>query len=344
MRLSYSVFLIFINTILFGQDLHYTHNSFVAPYLNPAETGNFSGTVRIGGIYREQFSSFFQNPYRSPLIYLDSPTSFGISKNHWVGAGIVFYFDQSGDISLRNNGMYASLSYHIGLDSKFKSVLSMGVNFGQVSRSTNSQNAVFQDQYVESKTSKDFGLIENFKGSYRDIGLGFKFRKQHNLFSEFIVGVSALHINKPKFQFNGGNTDNEIAPRTNAYISNGWELNQQMSIIPAIYISNYKNNLNTSLQCSWKYRFKSEENSKSKKINPNGITVQFGLGYRIQDAVQFLASSSFNSWNIGMSYDLTISSASIYNNSIGGFELCASKILSFSGKPKIKSQFYCPRF
>ncbi len=332
------------NIKLSGQDLHYTHNSFVAPYINPAETGHFSGTIRLGGIYREQFSSFIQKPYRSPLLYMDSPISYGLRKNHWVGAGFVFFFDKSGDISLQNRGLYGSMSYHIGLDTKFNSVISAGITYGNIRRSTNSDNAIFQDQYIENKPSQDLNLINNFKRGYNDLGAGIKFRKLHGLFSELIVGLSILHLNKPKVEFEGGKSANNLAPRTNIYISNGWELNSQMAIIPAIYFSKYKNTNNTSVQCFWKYRLKSNDESKTKRIDPNKLTLQFGLGYRIQDAVQFLASSQYMNWNFGLSYDLTVSTASTFNNSFGAFELAITRILKFPGKPKINSEFHCPRF
>lgn len=333
---------IFYSINLYSQDLHFTQNTFVLPYYNPAETGHFRGTIRLGGIYREQFSSFISKPYSSPLGYLDSPISYGFNQKQWIGGGMTFYSDQSGDLKLRNSAIHGSLSYHISFNNKFNSVISVGINYGNVRISTDSKNALFKDQYEENKPSKDLGLIDNFNTSYKDIGLGIKYRKKHDLFSEWVFGLSILHLNSPKIRFQNGTRENKISARTNIYVSNGWELNNQNSIIPAIFFSKFRNTNNTSIQCSWKHQFKS--NGKSKKLDHDKLSLQFGIGYRIQDAIQFLASSQYDNWNIGLSYDLTISSASNYNNYYGAYELCFSRVLHFPKKPKINSVFYCPRF
>ena len=69
--------------LLNAQDLHVTNYNFAKPYFNPAEVGSFSGTIRLGGIYREQFSNFIHKPYQTVLFYMDSPVSNGLRPSHW---------------------------------------------------------------------------------------------------------------------------------------------------------------------------------------------------------------------------------------------------------------------
>ena len=54
-----------------GQDTHYTLHDYAPLWLNPANTGSFSGTIRVGGIYRGQWYGldWYQLAYRVRRCY-----------------------------------------------------------------------------------------------------------------------------------------------------------------------------------------------------------------------------------------------------------------------------------
>ncbi|NOT38096.1 MAG: PorP/SprF family type IX secretion system membrane protein [Saprospiraceae bacterium] len=338
-----SLYFIFCHSVIIGQDLHYTNYDLSKHYFNPSMVGSFQGTIRVGGIYREQFRTFINKPYSSALFFIESPISYGIKSNHWVGAGIIAYQDRAGDLALQNSGMIGAVSYHIGLDKKFKNVFSIGFQYGTIARRINPKNALFRDQFVKG-TNVDLGLITDYKENYTDYSIGTKFNRKLSTYSDFNFGIAMFHLAQPSIRFKNGTFDNTIHRRYNINASYGIDASQKISFTPAIYFSKYTNIYNSMVQVLMNYRifdFSKKENSNNKN---NVLDLQFGVGYRLKDAIQFLVVGNYNNWQVGASYDLTISSASAYNDFYGGFEIGVNKILNFPGKPKIDSKFYCPRF
>jgi len=109
--LIYSL-LLFTTSVLHAQDIHWTQFTMSPLTLNPAFTGDFEGTFRIGGIYRDQYNFVRgRNPggkgFRTPSFFVDVPIIM-LRKRDWVSAGIVAYADKAGTGGLTNSGFLAS--------------------------------------------------------------------------------------------------------------------------------------------------------------------------------------------------------------------------------------------
>ena len=88
---------LFLTTSAMAQDIHFSQFGLSPLTLNPALTGAYEGTFRIGGIYRNQWSGIVKSGgYTTPSIYLDAPIVRGFGKNDWLGAGLVVLQDKSG--------------------------------------------------------------------------------------------------------------------------------------------------------------------------------------------------------------------------------------------------------
>ena len=74
----------------FSQDLHFSYFQFQPVQLNPALTGAFEGTARIGGIFREQRRQVSNAPISTPSVYVDAPIIRGFGKRDWIGIGSSF--------------------------------------------------------------------------------------------------------------------------------------------------------------------------------------------------------------------------------------------------------------
>jgi len=85
-----------------AQDIHYTQYELSPMTLNPALTGAYEGTFRVGGIYRDQWSSVLNNQYVTYTLYGDLPVIRGFGKNDWFGAGILLTNDRAGSASLNH--------------------------------------------------------------------------------------------------------------------------------------------------------------------------------------------------------------------------------------------------
>ena len=159
-------------------DIHYTQFDMSPLGINPANTGAFEGTFRLGGIYRNQWAGTLSKPFSTPSVYVDAPI-FALRKNRdWIGVGVVVHTDKAGAGNLGQNGFMGSVAYHLGLDKKGKSVLTLGVQGGYVQRRvdiTQGGGLTFEDEILNSGTTSvdrtKFNENTNFYDFTTGIGL-----------------------------------------------------------------------------------------------------------------------------------------------------------------------------
>lgn len=320
--------LIFTSSLI-GQDLHFSNYNFAPLYINPAKTGSFFGTVRLGGIYREEARFFINNPFQTQSLYIDSPITRGFSKNHWVGVGLNLYTDTAGDLATANNGMMLSGAYHMGMGKKSKNVLTIGLQYALIQRKVNDPTkAEFEDE-----SGQDINLIEDFSGSYSDFNLGVQYTSQISKNSTLELGAALYHLLGPSFRFNGGSVENKVSQRINVHGSLRMFSSPRLVMEPSLYFSVSSTATNIFAQYNLEYL-----------IKKGGMTsINFGLGYRAGDAIQIMLGSNYKDWKVGLTYDLTTSSASAYDNRFGGIELGAVRIFKWEKKPKVIKTLFCPR-
>jgi type IX secretion system PorP/SprF family membrane protein len=128
--------LCFVFTAARAQDIHFTLYDMVPLMFNPGQTGAFSGSYRVAGIYRDQWVSVTgaPNEFKTPGFSVDVPLIKGFRDNDWVGVGVIFYSDKSGSLGLQNSAFKLSAAYHFALDKKGNTVLSLGFQTGSVKR------------------------------------------------------------------------------------------------------------------------------------------------------------------------------------------------------------------
>ncbi len=135
------VFTLFLSVSAFAQDaFHYTHFDMAQVGLNPALTGGFEGTARIGGLLREQDYGMGFGQSVTPMFFVDAPLIRGFRKQDWVGIGVAFQYDEQkfssedGKNELANKlivtNSFGGLSYHFALDKKRKNVIAIGIQSG----------------------------------------------------------------------------------------------------------------------------------------------------------------------------------------------------------------------
>jgi len=137
-----------------AQDIHFTQFYLSPLTTNPAYTGAFEGTFRIGGIYRNQWGGVINSPYETPSFYVDAPI-FMLGKRSWLGVGGMLYSDKAGALELSTNQAMGSVAVHMALDKKSKSIFTFGIQAGYTQRKLNLLNAEFADGF--SGTSGEFG-------------------------------------------------------------------------------------------------------------------------------------------------------------------------------------------
>ena len=211
-----------------AQDVYFTLHDYAPLWLNPAQTGAFSGSLRVGGIIRAQGAGL--ETYRSPTAFADAPVIKGLRKYDWIGVGASLVSDRGfSDFSQGsdNNAKLTSTtfgfaaSYHLALDKKRRNVITLGAMYGSTNLGFEIQGVPVQELNIDSElggqgmtgesefepTQENPGgpggnRNSNTSSSYTDINAGLMLRsvldpKKNNVLE---VGVALAHLNRPEYQ------------------------------------------------------------------------------------------------------------------------------------------------
>lgn len=340
-RLLPILVLLFCCLGLSAQDVHYTLFNMSPLRTNPALTGAFNGTARLGGIYRGQWFNLDAS-MSTPSFYADAPIIRGFRDKDWVGVGFNFLSDQAGPFDLKTSLGGLSASYHLAVDKKANSILTLGAAYNQVSR-----RAEFRDPLAEQNIGTGFGgggLNEtefNAMGnleknvSYSDVNVGLLFRTKMDKTNALELGVAALHVNSPAAKLlDTGNGDD--SDRKMTFIMHGKfdrKIDEKWSMSPTFFWQTTEAGLNEIMLQAW----------AGRKINEE-LTLNFGLGGRYGDAAQILFGADYKDLRAALSYDINLSSATTITNNVGGFELAAYYIIKIYKTPELPPAILCPKF
>ncbi len=335
---------------LAAQDIHFTQFYMSPMTMNPAMSGKFEGTVRIGGIYRGQWASVVGggDSYKTPSFWADAPIIRGIRKQDWIGVGLMFFADKAGEVGLKHSAAKLSATYHLAFGKKNTTVLSVGGQYGKGSRKLG-DDFRFEDGYGNSpdyvpSLSQDGNVADD--ANFTDIDAGINLASKLNKQMDFNIGFAMFHINEGKYSLVGRSDTSGPAPTNptggNARIPRRMllhgqfnaALNDRWSLNPAFQYQTMSGADEIQLQGLLGYLFNPEKD----------ITFNFGLGYRMRDAVQAILGAKIKDLRVGLAYDINTSDLNAASNYRGGFELAANYIIKIYKPAVIKPKVLCPRF
>ena len=331
-------------TQLSAQDIHWSLYNMSPLTLNPALTGSYLGTARIGGIYRDQaFNAEGITGYTTPSFYVDAPIV-AIGKRDWIGIGGMFYADEAGSASLTNQGAYASIAYHKALDKKGNTLLSFGLQGGLLSRDIDVNELRFGDEVLNQLQTGTFTQTPenraNLAGSSAfDLNAGVMLTARLNKLTDLNIGLSFYHILSPNYALDATQTVNtpkgarDLPLAFKLHGQFNFSLGEKWLLSPTfLYNQAFASN---ELQVQGMVGYKL--NDKDPMI------IKLGPGYRLGDAVEVLLGVDYKSFRFGASYDLTVSDLSDINNGQGAFEFALSYIIKIFKAPTVKPVVICPR-
>lgn len=321
-----------------AQDVHFSLYNYSPLSLNPALTGAFEGTARIGGVYRSQWYTI--KPFETNAYYIDAPLPIlRLRKTDWFGAGVTFISDVSGSGRLKVN--YApmfSLSYHAAMDKKGDSYLTLGLQGGIISRQLNQDRLRLASGYDDRTGAIVPGAqtdnsIQSESDNNFNFGLGLMYRSKLENDGRLELGASYSHLIQPEYSLLSGRSDEGNRPgRLAAHGRLSMPINEQWSVMPTFLWQNTGGANEFALQ-GW----------VGKPINEK-LTLNAGLGYRFADAAQVLFGVDYEDWHLALSYDLNLSKLSNTSNYQGAFEIAGYYILKVYKKPDVKPALLCPEF
>lgn len=329
---SFSIFLL---PSLDAQEIHWTMYDMSPLTVNPANTGAYEGSYRVGGIYRDQFNSISDaTGFQTPSFYIDALVDKGLDRDDWIGIGWVLYNDKIGSGQLTTLGTYASVAYHRTLNEKGTMRLSFGLQGGMVQRriDPNAGGLTFEDELLSggSGNSPNRDIIMGDR-RFMDLGTGLTLTGRLNENTAGRFGVAIKHVNQPEYNLISGKSE-KLPMRITAHSTFDLTISDKWSLLPGFLINSFENMNETVLQALVGYQFSEQ------------LAFDFGAAYRISDAFAPILRVDYKDFRIGLSYDITVSELSDINNYRGSFEIGVWYTGRTTKKLEAKPVIFCPHF
>jgi type IX secretion system PorP/SprF family membrane protein len=293
-------------SISLAQDIHWSQFNDIPMFQNPGHAGHFDGDYRFVGNYRNQWRSV-----TVPFSTLSLSTDMHLPNYRNLGVGLLFFHDAVGDGKLQTTELQANVSYLLKLTSDSSHILRGGMNFGMNHRQINWNQLYFDNQFNGIQFDPNLPTNELFQTDRKtnlSVGAGVIYEYLINKREKITAGFGAFNLNRPNQGF-------------------------YTSVIPR----DIRYNL---------YReFVAGSSLKYTLINKRGDykAIYAGIWYRTADAAYVSVGMDYQSWFVGLSYDINFSKLVPASNMRGGFEIATRYILS-RFKPKKMQHRVCPDF
>jgi type IX secretion system PorP/SprF family membrane protein len=342
-----------------AQNIHFSQFNMSPQTLNPALTGAFQGTVRINGIYREQYRSAMTNGsdrFTTPSLSVDANIMRGLRRKDWISGGIMLFSDKAGSVSLSQNAFKLAAAYHLALDKKATTVLAVGAHYGVVGVSLEGGSWRFADELLSGMPSDDRANIGiqydngDVKTTAKDLDAGLLLSGKLNKQMGYSLGFSMFHLLTPKYSLlNGaaGGTPNPGGPtpstnsaqdrplRTTLHGQFNIQMNKALTFSPSFAFQTTRGQDEIILQGMFGY-----------KLDPKkDFALMYGLGYRFGEGLHPMFGIKQKDLQVGLAYDInTKPRLNEVTRFRGGFEIAAAYIFRIHKPAVIKPQVLCPRF
>jgi type IX secretion system PorP/SprF family membrane protein len=302
---------LFFTLQLFAQQYNFSQFYNTPLNVNPAFTGNFAQDVKVGLIYRNQWSSLSTTPYETASLGSDINFKNNFLKADLLGAGLLVVNDRSPDGVFQSNIVMLSAAVHQYLDDENRHKISGGLQLGIGINSVNLSDKFFANQ-IDPRTNSFNSSIS----SGEDVSALSKTYVNGNIGGayEFIASKKAtLYLSAALFnltRYQEGNINSTVPLKYNGMIGVNYFITDKLSVLPTIFITtqSLRYDLIGGINLSYSFLPKSSKSS---------FVATLGAWYRVNDAAIVYGGMRFNNIKIGMSYDFTASSLNTISSSFG---------------------------
>lgn len=332
MKNIFLIFFLFFNVCLVAQDAHFSQ-FFTSPLtLNPANTGNFNGTLRAASNFRSQMPDF-QNAFATKTLSIDAPVFQNyIPPNDKLSVGLLILSDQTGNKLLNNNNVALSLAYSKALDEKGSHSISVGFQYNYSIYRFDFSKANFEDELTPSGftlSSSELLLENNFTKRKSDFNTGLLYKGSTSENNLFYLGASYYHLLKPSIGFITSTYFTD--PRINFHGGSYFSISESTSIHSSFQYQIQDNIHQLVLGSALGYHLDSG----------SGYDFYAGLWYRNKFSLIPYLGVEWNQLRAGISYDLPVSKELTNSNFYQSSEFSLIYIL---GGKKENSYLICPKF
>lgn len=298
-----------------AQDFHFAQSSQTPLFINPAAAGVFDGWERVIINHRNQWlgasTQFMTTAIGADVNLFKSQ----LNDRAHMGVGLMFFNDVGGDSKFGNQTGALTISGIIPLGGSGH-ILSVGVQGGLGSRKADLSNVTFMTQWDNSTStfnpemaSGESNSLTSFMYLDASAGVYYTFDGGKNSFArnndfKLKIGVAGYHLNSPELKYVAGTAD-RLHRKYVAHVGfykdfEGRPLAMEANAVQFIQGGHYE----TLFGLLMKYRFES-----ATKITGNNQDAFVGLGVYMRwgDAIIPSVSVDWKGFQLGISYDITIS-------------------------------------
>ncbi len=312
LRTFSTVLVLVLPLILSAQDPHFSQSPMAPLQLNPALTASSEWDIRMGGQWKEQWSSVPVS-YRTFSAFFDQKLHQLKLPTGKLGVGGVFLYDQAGDSKLSWTQVGLRVSYDLPLQDGFNLRAGLGFDFGQ--RAFLPEQLAFGDQYNGELFDPGQTTAERFARQASGLaslstGVALTYRNPRD--RTFIQGgVAASHLNSPSVSFfQAGDVNIPIWARFHA---NGVvEVNDDWDATAVTHFYRQGSYQEILLGIGGRYHLDYQDED---------LQVGAGISYRYGDALIPQIEILYTQWRFGLSYDINTSAFQTATNGRGGLEL-----------------------
>lgn len=319
------------------QDRHFSMFFANPVQLNPGAAGNGLGDISLFTNFRSQWFTVSGNPFRSFSASVDGKLFDGAMSNGFIGAGMNFYSDLSGDSKYKVNIVSFPVNYTIQLDRS--NYLAVGLQPAYYAQSIDDGALYFDSQWTGSGFNTDYSSGEalgSFNASKFDISAGIYAVLSPSKNQKYRFGVSGYHLSKQKISFYGF-TEKLYRNMTLFGQADLGRESSNLSFHPAVFAFFQGPNREFTIGNNFEYLLKP---SSIHTGYFDGMSIGWGLYYRTSDALIANVVYRAGGLTFGASYDLNHSKLRVASNGVGAFELFLafnpSLGIGSAGAPRIR--------
>ena len=345
-KLMITLSILFANSCVFAQDIHFTMFHVAPTVMNPASAGVFDGNFRASTNYRQQWRSI-SNPFNTYSFTVDGnlmkPNT---RKKAVLGAAMNVYRDIAGTTRFGTTKANLSLSGIVHLSANQTASAGITAGWGQQSISQDGLewDAQFNGQAFDAGLPSNESFLYN-NISYFDYAAGVLWaygRGASTLgsFDKFNaeVGLAYHHLSRPQIGGFYGESErlySKIMFHSDFFIS---QPNSRLAYLPRVRF--FKQGPAMELNTGIMFRYLIQEGSKYSQ-NLKGFAVGLGGYYRLGDAISPSVEIEYAGWTIGFSYDTNVSGLTRASFGRGGVEFYLkfqnpNPFFRFSNRPSLR--------
>jgi type IX secretion system PorP/SprF family membrane protein len=344
-RITLFLSLIFVLQSGFAQDISFSQRFVSSPYLNPALTGIFNGTVRIGAQYRDQWNSPLDASFQTYAASGDLKYNLNLFKqtsDDILGIGIQFVNDRVEGIDFNTSLIGLSAAFHKSLNPRKQHFLGFGMQLGVIQKNVNYEQLIFADQYnnVDDYSFPTAEPVPTNNFAIADLSLGILYLISPSKSFSLRAGLAFHHISTPNlsfFRFNEDYDKNDILPKITFHTTASFKTGAFTHLMPRFIIHTQGPFVDMELG----------SNIKFTTFNRDFLTFHLGLSTHIVKDLGTIGMASvvpfvgfqLNNVLVGVSYDVGINTLLHNQRNFSTLEFSVSYLGEYDNQP-----VFCPKF